>query len=255
MENAITPFSFVYETLFHDMKGALSNMYVYLQLMEKGGLHQETADRYIQSLKLSWFQVMKIINDANDSERMMSGALQACLQRCDVARLAAEIVESAKMLSRRKCIDITFCCNVASQTFVTDKILFERILLNLLSNAIKCTEDDCVVHVKMVCEPHRITVCVTGGNFNIDNGMAYHSPAGHGSAENTAIVPRGLLWVFVVTRLVDLLKGRFHIQSGVNGNKISVIFPTHLEESASAETDTFDTFYDRNITQVELSVT
>ena len=243
----------IYEKLFYDLKDALSSMYVYLQLMEKSSMRKETLDRYVQRLKLNWFQVMKIMNDASDSEKIAEGTLQARFKQCDVVLLLKEIVESAKQLSQRKRIRISFSCTAASYMLVTDRLIMERIVLNLLSNAIKCTEAGGIVYIEALCTSNRFVVRVTDGGSNIDNGAAYQMLAEKAEPESDVCIPEGLLWVFIVTRLADLIYGRLHVDHTADGNIIAVSFPMDLSEDDHLEMDFQDDFYDQNISQVELS--
>ncbi|MDR1066236.1 MAG: HAMP domain-containing histidine kinase [Clostridiales bacterium] len=240
------------DNIFHDMKTPLSLMYMNIQLLEKLCDDNDNVFGHVKSLKNNWFQIMKMVNDASDSLKIMSGEIMPVLKNHDIIKLIIQIAESAKLLSGRKNVHFTFKCDAEKKIMAIDKEIVERITLNLLSNAYKRSPEGGEVTLEAL-DYKSMFVIKTRDDGSSDDMEKIWRTLNAGDAFGPDI-PKSYLWFFVVRQLAGLIGGDALVQDGAKGGvETLVTLPVMLLADDSPSRGMQDSFYNDNIFQIELS--
>lgn len=252
------PSNVPYENFFNDIITPLSVMYINIQQLENDGfnLRKETVKHHVENIKNSWFQVMKVINDACDSQKILNGTLQPAFRNHDLVALLKGIAESARLLSKRKNILLSFSCDVTACVASVDKQIFERIVLNMLSYAFKRTSEGGHVFMDVVRERDRLAIMVRDNGRPSPGSLLeqiiplFHDDFGDISFQS---VPKGFMWLYVVRALAVLINATTVYKTAEDGATVTLYVPIHTTCETKDERKYQDIFYNDYIYQIELS--
>jgi len=125
--------------IVHDLTNPLTVISASIELLDQGYLGP-TTDQQDSALKLltrSSQNVLRMIEDMIDVDRVESGTLDLRRTHIDPASLLIEVEEQAKILVENTGQVITFNRNGAVPEILGDKVLLNRVILNLVDNAAK----------------------------------------------------------------------------------------------------------------------
>ncbi|WP_420631271.1 sensor histidine kinase [Candidatus Leptofilum sp.] len=150
------------QLIVHDLKSPLTVILSGMNLMGKeslGGL-TETQKRLIVNLEKSGENILQMINDLLDVERLEAGALALQKSLTDTAQLLRKQVEKSEILASTNKQKLTFTHDKSLPQIRIDKALMTRVFANLLSNALKFTPERGRVDVHIALEPHQLVISV-----------------------------------------------------------------------------------------------
>jgi signal transduction histidine kinase len=135
----------------HEFKTPLTITYSAIQLLDYL-CKEEISDRakgFINKIRQSTLQQLRLVNNIMDISRADSGYLKLNRKNFDIVLLTKVIVNSVTSITKGKGINIIFTSSIPSKYIFIDDEKYERILLNLLSNAIKFTQAGKSIYVDL----------------------------------------------------------------------------------------------------------
>ncbi|WP_426349842.1 sensor histidine kinase [Alloiococcus sp. CFN-8] len=125
----------------HEFKTPITVTLSAVQVMEFSGREEASPliKKYINKIKKSAFQQLRLVNNLLDISRADSGYLKINRKNIDLVEVTRVIIDSIELYAKEKGIDIVFNSAIDPLIMALDEEKYERILLNLLSNAIKFT--------------------------------------------------------------------------------------------------------------------
>jgi signal transduction histidine kinase len=135
----------------HEFKTPLTITYSAIQLLDYL-CKDELSDRakgFINKIRQSTLQQLRLVNNIMDISRADSGYLKLNRKNYDIVLLTKVIVNSVTSITKGKGINIMFTSSVPSKYIFIDDEKYERILLNILSNAIKFTQAGKSIYVDL----------------------------------------------------------------------------------------------------------
>jgi len=251
MENFIDDNLNAYENAIHDIRGPITIIYTYAQLLEVTKRMPPKSLNYIHAMKRSCFKALKIISDVSDSSKIRDGYLLPNFTNINIVELMENLVESTQPFTLRKSVSLTFNSKVSEILMATDKTLVERVVLNLLSNSVKSVDKNGFVEVSLKESKDFLEISVKDNGHGINPAKLekifdrYHTSD---SARGKGI---GLS---IVREIVEVLGGTIEAQSEEGkGTLMSVKLPVFLVEEKEATPKFTDDFYTDNMVQIELS--
>lgn len=251
MENPPDENLTAYENAIHDIRGPITIIYTYAQLLEVTKRMPPKALGHVQAMKRSCFKALKIISDVSDSSKMRDGYLLPNFTNTNIAELVRNVVESTQPFTVHKAAVLTYNTDSPEKIMATDKTLVERVLLNLLSNSVKAVDKGGLISVSLR----------DGGDFAEisveDNGRGikaeklqrifdrYHTSDGRKG--------KGI-GLSIVREIVEVLGGAIEARSEEGrGTVMTVTLPVFLVENNKEKPKFSDDFYVDNMVQIELS--
>ncbi|MGM9974928.1 MAG: sensor histidine kinase [Clostridiaceae bacterium] len=125
----------------HEFKTPITVTLSAIQVMEFNGREEISPliKKYVNKIKKSAFQQLRLVNNLLDISRADSGYLKINRKNIDLVEVTRVIIDSIELYAKEKGIDIIFRSAINPMIMALDEEKYERILLNLLSNAIKFT--------------------------------------------------------------------------------------------------------------------
>lgn len=121
----------------HDLRAPLSALQMYLSLLVDGtyGQLNDTGERRGQSALKSVAQLVKLINDLLDMEKLEAGRMEMVFKPTELNSVIEYSIESVRNLAEGSEVEIKFESKAAR--ILADGDRLAQVLINLLSNAIK----------------------------------------------------------------------------------------------------------------------
>jgi len=251
MENFVDENLSAYENAIHDIRGPMTIIYTYAQLLEVTKRMPPKALGYIEAMKRNCFKALKIVNDVSDSSKIRDGYLLPNLVNVDIVELAQGVAESTQPFTIRK--NITLICESDFETMImaTDRLLIERVLLNLLSNSIKSVENEGLVKVCLKGSDDKIEISVEDNGRGISADKIgrifdrYHT--------SDSVRGKGI-GLAIVREILEVLGGTIEAfsEEGI-GTKMTICLPIFIMDEENVVAKLSDDFYVDNMVQIELS--
>jgi len=251
MDNFVDENLSAYENAIHDIRGPMTIIYTYAQLLEVTKRMPPKALVYIETMKRNCFKALKIVNDVSDSSKIRDGYLLPNLANIDIVELIGGVVESTQPFTVRKNIMLTYESDFDEKIIATDKTLIERILLNLLSNSVKSVANEGIVKVSIKGTGEKIEIAVE------DNGRGIKADKLERIFDryHTSDSARGKgIGLAIVREILEVLSGTIEAFSEEGkGTKMVVSLPVFIMDSENVAIKLTDDFYIDNMVQIELS--
>lgn len=151
-------FSFISHEFKTPITVALSALQV-LEFTGKDSLN-EMSLKYIDKIRQSCLQQLRLVNNLLDITRADSGYLKVNEKNVNIVEVTRIIVESIEVYAKDKGIDIEFSASNKEIVTALDDEKYERIILNLLSNAVKFTPSNKKIYVCVYIERNNVCVVV-----------------------------------------------------------------------------------------------
>jgi len=149
------------QMISHDIRSPLTAVSAFIDMIESGtlGALEGSGQKMATKAQNSTRQVLELVNDFLDLEKMSSGKLALNIQDIEVNTLFEEALSSVAWASRRGVTVVTEPC---SYTVKADKRRIVQVIVNLTSNAVKFSEKNTTVKLWAVQSgPMEVEVRVT----------------------------------------------------------------------------------------------
>ena len=148
------------QLIVHDLKSPLTVLISGMNLLgnETLGELSDTQKRLLHSLEQSGKDILLMINDLLDVEKLEEGKLQLIESTFDPVQLTKECVEASQIVATTHNQDLTFEHAPQTPPIRADKRLIQRVITNLLSNALKFTPDEGQIYVHIETENDQVIV-------------------------------------------------------------------------------------------------
>jgi signal transduction histidine kinase len=150
------------QLIVHDLKSPLTVILSGMNLLgkEKLGTLTETQKRLIENLEKSGVDILNMINDLLDVERLEAGALSLQKSLTDTFSLLRHQVEENQILASTNKQKLSLTCEPNIPHIRVDRGMISRVFANLLSNAVKFTPERGKVIVHMARQPNQLVVTI-----------------------------------------------------------------------------------------------
>jgi signal transduction histidine kinase len=150
------------QLIVHDLKSPLTVILSGMNLMGKESLGTltETQKRLLVNLEKSGEDILNMINDLLDVERLEAGALTLHKTLTDTVKLLHQQTNDSKILASTNKQKLAFTCDSKVPQIRVDRGLLSRVFTNLLSNALKFTPERGKVEVNISREENQLAITV-----------------------------------------------------------------------------------------------
>ncbi|GAB4272041.1 MAG: hypothetical protein Kow0080_18020 [Candidatus Promineifilaceae bacterium] len=139
------------QLIVHDLKNPLSVITSGLSLVSRGQFAHspETQQKLVAQLEESGQNLIRLINDLLDVERMEAGKLVPEKGVVDLKSLIGERIQAYRILAQTNKQELKLFMPTAPVKVSVDRDLIERVMNNLLANALKFTPEEGVIAVTL----------------------------------------------------------------------------------------------------------
>jgi len=240
-----------YEDVIHDVKGPMTIIYTYVQLLEVTKGMPKSALAHVDAIKKNCFKALKLVTDVSDSSKLRDGYLLPAFANTNIVDLVRNLTESTLSLMVKKNLTLNFVCDFEEKLMATDKTLIERVLLNLLSNSVKSTNVGGKIEVKLRDLGDRVEISVEDNGHGIKSENVEHIFERYHTTDR--LRGRGI-GLSIVREIVEVLGGEIGVKSKVGkGTKMTIAFPVFVIENEAEAQRICDDFYLDNMVQIELA--
>ncbi|MEZ4594732.1 MAG: HAMP domain-containing sensor histidine kinase [Chloroflexota bacterium] len=150
------------QLIVHDLKSPLTVILSGMNLLSKETLGSltETQKRLIVNLEKSGDNILHMINDLLDIERMEAGVLSLHKTLTDTALVLRKQIDESKILASTNKQKITFTYDAQLPQIRVDRGLITRVFTNLLSNALKFTPERGKINVHIARQENELVITI-----------------------------------------------------------------------------------------------
>lgn len=231
----------------HDLRTPMNVILGMAHLAIKHIDDKAEVDRCLNTILLSSQNMLALINDVLDMNKIESGVVEIHEKEEDIVKILQEI----EMLIRSRCEENQqiFAVNydkIIHKHLRMDKLRVRQVIINLLSNAVKYTSSYGRISMEVLEQPGRSETQSSVVFIIRDNGIGMSGdfvkrvfePFERESTDWSDQTEGTGLGMAITKNLVDLMKGQIEIESIVNvGTKITVSLPFAIcdgEDDSSA---------------------
>ena len=225
-------------TLSHELRGPLSAMVGWVQVLGTGGLDEATRERGRAAIERSAHAQTRLIEDLLDYSSVVAGKLTLSPKLMDLVPVAGAAIEAARSAAEAKGIHLDLSTDVEAALVHGDPDRLQQVLWNVLSNAVKFTPRGGRVEVRVgrVGDSLQIRVSDTGQGiapdflphvferFRQQDGSSRRRHGGLG------------LGLAIVKELVELHGGTVHADSPGEGQGATITVALPLPTSSPETT-------------------
>jgi signal transduction histidine kinase/CheY-like chemotaxis protein len=227
----------------HEIRTPLNVIVGLSNILIDTGINEEQK-KYLTSIKASSDNVLLIVNDILDYSRISSGKIEFDRNPFSVIDVANEVIESLKVKSAEKSLEMKFFTGPGIPEKVTgDRLKLYQILLNLVTNSLKFTNQG---YIHLFIELEGITESTCSLKFKVrDTGIGI-PPDKHqlifesfrqASADTTVKYGGTGLGLAISKQLVELQGGKIWLDS-IPGQGSTFTFNIIYNRTDSALSDT-----------------
>lgn len=196
----------------HDLRSPLNKVKGLTGVMGMTSLSAEQKDINSKSMKVAE-QGLELIADIMKLKEY-EGELDLTKEELNIKDLLQEIMSNHQSYASRKNINLELKANNNDFIFITDKLLFTRIIDNLISNAVKFSEPSSVVSIELeLANELRVAIKDNGPGFTKDDLKNVFKRFKKLSARPTGGESSSGLGLSIVKTLVEKLEGTITLAS------------------------------------------
>jgi signal transduction histidine kinase len=225
----------------HELRTPLTSMVGYLELVLAGETGEVNGEqrRFLEIVNRNCDRLNRLVDDILFVARVDAGRLSLDLQWVDLARLAADSVETARAAAESKGLVLRLSAEVDLPPLWADPLRLTQLLDNLLSNAVKFTREGGTVSVTVArrAETAHLEISDTGvGVPEQELGELFNR---FFRASTTASAPGTGLGLSIAESIVEAHSGTISVESEEGaGTTFSVDLPLQAPSKAAAAAGT-----------------
>lgn len=160
------------QLIVHDLKSPLTVILSGMSLLshEHIGTLNDTQKKLLSNLTKSGNDVLFMINDLLDVEKLEEGKLQLVESSFDPIRLVQERVEELQIIASTHKQTLTLTSDSKRPLIRADKRLIHRVVNNLISNALKFTPDEGTINITIHTDKEQVTIAIADSGPGIPLG-------------------------------------------------------------------------------------
>lgn len=241
-ENANNAKSSFLSTMSHDLRTPM-NVILGMAYMAKKHIDDEAeVDRCLNTILLSSQNMLALINDVLDMNKIESGVIEVREKKEDLVKL----IKDVELLIRSRCeesqqIFVVDSSKIVHRYLCMDKLRVRQIIINLLSNAVKYTPAFGRISMEVIELPGdteaqcRVIFIIRDNGIGMSDNFMEHiyEPFEREDTDLADRIEGTGLGMAITKNLVDIMKGQIQIDSMVNvGTKITVTLPFAICDGA-----------------------
>jgi PAS domain S-box-containing protein len=225
----------------HEFRTPLTTISSTLQLLDLVYSKEMTPNvrKYINIIRRSTFQQLRLVNNLLDITRAEAGYLKIYRKNHDIVNVTKGILGSIKPFALDKNIKLRFKSAFTEKITALDDEKYERILLNLLSNAIKFTPSDKTISVTLSSNEGKLFICVKDNGIGIPKDKQdyiFERFGQSGSRRSRGGEGTGI-GLYLVKLLVGSMNGEISLSSTEKkGSTFIISLPEEVLETEEIET-------------------
>lgn len=245
----------------HEIRTPLNALKGLTRLLELSPLNEKQKE-YVATLSFSAQQLMLLINDVLDFERLEANKLSLESVVVDLEEVLTNTCAAFRAEARDKNIDFQLDFDFANTKILSDQMRLTQIFNNLIGNAVKYTDQGSVnvfaelVHTKDDQGEMRFEVRDTGRgipeNEQVDIFTPFHQ------VNRDVYKPAGGtgLGLSITKRILELMQGKIDVESKVNeGTTFRIVVPVQFYEADFAKAkDTVETTAKEDLEKLKVLV-
>ena len=229
-------------TLSHELRGPLSAMVGWVQVLGAGGLDEATRERGRAAIERSAKAQTRLIEDLLDYSRVVAGKLTLSPQLTDLVPVAGAAIEAVRSAAEAKGIRLELSTDAEAALVHGDPDRLQQVLWNVLSNAVKFTPRGGRVEVWIGRVGDSLHIRVSDTGQGISRDFLPHVFERFRQQDGTSRRLQGGLGLglAIVKELVELHGGTVHADSPGEGQGATVhrgASPPHLRRRAQGRAD------------------
>lgn len=219
--------------LSHELRTPINIILSVLQLLnsleDSGNVTKEKTKHYMEVIKKSSNNLLKIINDIIDSSKIESGAYKIKKQdNVDIVYLVEETALNMSDYIKEKGIELIIDPEIEEKIICCDPKEIERCIINLIGNAVKFTESGGTIKVLINEDDNLVSISVedTGLGISKDDQEFIFKRFEQGKGSDSTKVSSSGIGLTLVKYIVELHNGRVSLESEENkGSKFTITLP------------------------------
>ncbi|MDP4143839.1 MAG: ATP-binding protein [Bacillota bacterium] len=227
LENVMKQQGEFFSFIAHEFRTPLTTMNSTLQLLDLL-YSQEMTDnikKYMNTLKRSTFQQLRLVNNLLDITRAESGYLTVKKKNYDIVSTTRVIVNSIKPYALAKNIKLKLTAAFEHKFIALDDEKYERILLNLVSNAIKFTPEKKEIIIKLTANNNKVFISIIDSGIGIpeDKQAIIFERFGQANSKRSRENEGTGIGLYLVKLLVESMGGNITLNSKENEGTTFII--------------------------------
>lgn len=225
----------------HDIRTPLNAIIGYTELVRNHLTESGKVENYVQKIKMSGEQLLKILNESLEVSRIESGRINLTEADCILTDLVSSVEETVRSEIDAKDIHFSVdCSKVMHFAVIVDFIRLQEILCQLLDNAVKYTNSG--GNVRLVISEKDIDLRGYGKyQFTVEDDGIGISPEflehiftpfkRENNTTQSGVIGSGL-GLTLVKSLVDMMEGRISVESEPSkGSRFTVSLLLKLQQN------------------------
>jgi signal transduction histidine kinase len=225
----------------HELRTPLTSMVGYLELVLTGETGEVNGEQrhFLEIVNRNCERLNRLVDDILFEARVDAGRFTLDLQGVDLARLAADSIETARAAAESKGLDLRLSVEVDLPPLWADPLRLTQMLDNLLSNAIKFTPEGGTVSVTVARRAETAHLEITDTGVGIPEQELGELFNRFFRASTTASAPGTGLGLSIVKSIVEAHGGTISVKSEEGtGTTFSVDLPLQAPPAAAAAAGT-----------------
>jgi signal transduction histidine kinase len=225
----------------HELRTPLTSMVGYLELVMAGETGEVNGEqrRFLEIVNRNCERLNRLVDDILFVARVDAGRLSLDLEWVDLARLAADSVESARAAAESKGLVLRLSDEVDLPPLWADPLRLTQLLDNLLSNALKFTPEGGTVSVTVARRAETAHLEISDTGVGIPEQELGELFKRFFRASTTASAPGTGLGLSIAESIVEVHGGTISVESEVGaGTTFSVDLPLQAPPEAAVAAGT-----------------
>ena len=219
-----------FASVSHEIRTPLNAINGFIKLLLNKNLDEESK-KYVKILNSTVDDLLKIINDLLDFEKVENNKLEIENIEFNLREILDEIKEIYSQKTKEKNIIFETIFENIDKNIISDPVRIKQIINNLLSNAFKFTPENKKVILEVKIEDKYLLIKVEDEGIGIEKDKVSKilEPFSQASKDTARKYGGTGLGLNIVKKLVELFNGNMQIESEINkGSKFVIKIPVKV---------------------------